>query len=44
MELIRKILCFLGIHRYEHCDECEVKSNVSIMIKCERCGKISSEN
>jgi len=41
MKIIRKILCFVGFHRYIDCDECELKNKVSIMVKCEICGKIS---
>lgn len=43
MEIIKKILCFIGFHHYNDCDECEPSSSVSIMVKCERCGKITTE-
>lgn len=41
--IIRKILCFFGFHHNEDCDECEPLSNISIMVKCIHCGKISEE-
>ena len=41
MNILRKILCFLGLHNYEDCDECEVLQPIDIMRKCIYCGKIT---
>ena len=41
--MIQKIVCFIGLHHYRDCDECEQKNSVSIMIKCDHCGKVTSE-
>ena len=40
MYILIKIACFFGLHEWMDCDECEAPDNVSIMEKCNNCGKV----